>query len=355
MVDPRAEADKLAEQVALRVGGQLYDVWTSITISRSLDSLAGTFEFQLANRLRDQDAPLSIKAGDRCQVMIGGEVAMDGWVDRKGPTRSDSDAGISISGRDRTGDLADCSAIAKPGSWANMSIEAIANELTKPFGIKVTAKTSTGGRIPKFALQPSETVQAAIERLLRFRGLLMQPTATGDLEIITPETGAPATTLAIGVNIKSIEATHDHSERFSDYLVKGQSVGDDKKHGKTVSQVKGEAKDSAIKRYRPLMVVAEDQVDGASASSRAKFEAGVRAGKGVSAEIVVLGWRVTAGGKLWRPNVPVTVKAPAEDLPGNAMIITAATLSKDDQGTLAQLTVMPPGAWAQLADKGALK
>lgn len=355
MVDVVTETAKLAERVELAIGGRTFDVWSSVSITRSLDTLAGTFEFNLANRLRDSSAPLDIHAGDACQVRIAGETVIEGYVDSIGPTRASEEAGISIRGRDKTGDLADCAAVHKPGSWANASIEAIANDLTRPFGISVTAKVSTGARIPRFALQPSETVQAAIERLLRFRGLLMQPTASGNVEIITPDEGAPAATLEVGVNVLSVSATHDMSGRYSDYIVKGQAAGTDQKHGKTVSQIRGEAKDSEVGRYRPLLIVAEDQADGASAATRAAFEAGVRKGKSVSAEVDVLGWRATPGGRLWLPNLGVRLKAPAEQLPDAQMIVSAVTLRKDDGGTIASLTLMPPGAWAQLAEGGKAK
>jgi len=350
MVDVARETAKLAEKVELAIGGTTFDTWSSVSITRSLDSLAGAFDLSLANRLRDTTAPLAIRAGDACQLRIGGAVAIDGFVDRIGPSRSAEDAGITVSGRDRTGDLADCSAVHKPGSWSNVSIEQIANDLCKPFGISVTAKASTGARIPRFAIQQGETVQAAIERLLRFRGLLMQPTATGDLEIITPDDGAPVASLEIGVNLLSITATHDVSQRFSDYIVKGQAAGNDEKHGKTVSQIKGEARDGEVARYRPLLIVAEDQSDGASAGTRAKFEAGVRKGKSVTVDVEVLGWRTTPEGELWRPNLAVRLKAPAEQLADEQMIVTAVTLRKDDGGTIASLTLMPPGAWAQLAE-----
>ncbi|MEO7691294.1 MAG: phage baseplate assembly protein [Sphingomonas sp.] len=350
MVDPVAIAATLSEKVELSIEGTLYAGWQQVSVSRSLDSLSGNFELTLAAKATTGGADLAIKTGDRCKLLVGGATVINGWVDAVSHTIGDNDHSLSVRGRDRTADLADCSAIHKPGSWKNVKIETIASELTAPFGVSVTAKTSTGKAIPKFALQQGETVQAAIERLLRFRGLLMVANEDGDLEIITPDSGAPAATLELGVNIKAITATFDASQRFSEYLIKGQAAGDDHKNGKTVSQIKGNAGDAGVTRHRPLLIVAEEQGDGASLAVRAKFEAGVRAGKAVSAQISVAGWRVGAGGKLWAPNMAVRVKAATVKLASEQMLVTAVSFAKGDDGTTATLTVMPPGAWKQLAE-----
>jgi prophage tail gpP-like protein len=350
MADPAALADALDEKVELAIGGSLYAGWTEVSVTRALDTLSGTFSLTLAPRAATADGDFPINEGDKCRLLIGGEPVIDGWVDVVTPSVSGSDHGVTVTGRDRTADLADCSAIHKPGSWKNVKLEAIAAELTRPFGISVTAKASTGKAIVKFALQQGETVQAALERLLRFRGLLMVPTATGDLQIVTPDAGAPELVLEYGVNIKSASTAFDASQRFSQYLIKGQAPGNDHHHGKAVSQISSTASDPGITRYRPLLIVAEEQGDGASLAVRAKFEAGVRAGKGITATIEQLGWRVKPGGKLCAPNLRARVKCAAIKLADEAMLVSAVTLTKSDAGTTATLTLNPPGAWQQLAE-----
>ncbi|PTS90231.1 hypothetical protein DBR17_01675 [Sphingomonas sp. HMWF008] len=351
MVDAVAQAKLLQPRVELAIGGKLYAGWTSVSVTRSLDTVSGTFELALTEKAKADDAPFPILPGDPCTLLIDGATVINGFVDLVAPSIGADDHSIMVSGRDRTADLADCSAIHKPGSWRNTKIEAIAAELAKPFGVRVSAKVSTGAVIPKFALQPGESVQAAIERLLRFRGLLMVANAEGDLDIITPEDGAPVAVLQYGANLLTGSARHDHRERFSAYRIKGQAAGDDTKSGKTVSQLSGSATDPGVTRYRPLLIVAEEQGDGASLATRAKWEAGVRAGKSIAADITVLGWQTAPGGALWRPNMPVRVVAAPLQLADRTMLVTAVTLTKDDAGTIATLTVMPPEAWKQLAEK----
>ncbi len=349
MADVQSITDTLAERVELAIGGMLYAGWTSVEVSRAIDTITGDFSVALAWKAKADGAELAVRDGDRCQLRIAGAPVIDGWVDMVNPQASGQDRMIAISGRDRTADLVDCSAIHKPGSWQKAKLEAIAGDLTRPFGIAVTAKVSTGAAIPKFALQQGETVFAALERLARFKGLLLVAAAGGDLEIVEPAQDAPIATLEWGRNILTVSGTHDASQRFSDYVVKGQASGNDSKNGKTVAQIRGEAKDAGVKRYRPLLQVAEDQSDGASATTRAKWEAGVRAGRAVSIEIDVPGWRVRAGGELWRPNVRVRVKCPPAFVDDQVMLVSAVRLRKDDGGTIATLTCNPPEAYKQLA------
>lgn len=341
----------LTERVELAIGGKLYAGWTSVSITVSLDDISGSFSLTLASKDDAAGEVLAIAPDDRCQLKIGGETVIDGWVDAVTPTIGDGHS-IVVEGRDRTADLADCSAIHKPGSWSNAKLEAIATDLAKPFGISVTAKVSTGAAIRKFAIQQGETVAAAIDRLLRFRGLIAIASATGDLEITTPDSGAPVATLALGINIKEATGRQDHRERYSDYVVKGQAAGDDDRHGKTVSQIKGEAKDADVRRYRPLLIMAEEQSDGASLKTRAAFEAGMRAGRSKGLDVTVAGWRIAAGGLLWRPNIQVRVQCAPARFADDVLLLATVQFTKDDKGgTAARLTLAPRGAFAQLAEK----
>ena len=349
-----AEAQDVAEAVELSIGSRRYGGWSDVSVTRAIDQMAGSFALSLSWKDDAAGAPIAVAADDRCQLRIGGEIVIDGWVDAVSPSIDAGSHSIRVEGRDRSADLADCSAIHKPGSWSNARIEQIATEIASPFGVGVMAKAATGAPIRKFALQQGETVAAAIERLLRFRGLLAVPTATGDIEIITPDAGAPVATLALGINIKAASGRQDHRERYSDYIVKGQAAGDDERNGRTVAQVRGDAKDSGVRRYRPLLIMAEEQSDGGTALTRARFEAGVRAGRSRGAEIVVAGWRTAPGGALWAPNRRVRVQCAPIGMADEMLLIAAVTFSKSEgDGTTATLSLSPPEAFAQLPQKEA--
>src|SRR3546814_20540282 len=127
-------------------------------------------------------------SSDLCRVLLGGEVVIKGWIDSVAPSFSVENHAIRFTGRDRAADLVDCAAVHKPGSWSGRKLEQIATELVKPFGLKVTARASTGAAFKSFALQQSECVWEAIGRPRKFRGVLVQATADGQVGLTTPGT-----------------------------------------------------------------------------------------------------------------------------------------------------------------------
>lgn len=338
MADPRA---------SLTIGGKVYDGWTGVSVDRSIETLTGSFELEIAAREFTGAPRWPLRTGEACTVQLDGETVISGHIDSFDPDFDADGYSIRVAGRDRSADLVDCSAIAKPGSWTQRSIEAIAAELAKPFGITVTARTDTGAKVKRFALQQGETVFSAIERLARYRGLLAVTDAEGNVELIRPGTGAIVAELVEGVNILGGSASHDAKERFSDYIVKGQASGDDRANGKAVSAVKAEARDPAIGRYRPMLIVGEEQSTIAELRKRATWEATTRAGRSQSVTIPVPGWR-TPSGALWKPNVRVSVSSPLLHVEG-VMLVSGVRQSKEEgRGTVTDLTLMPPEAFSLL-------
>jgi prophage tail gpP-like protein len=340
-------AEAGADQVELTIGGRVFGGWKSISIESDLDTLADSFELGVTERWAGQPDRWAIEAGAAAKVLIGGEVVIDGYVDVLESQFADSSHSITVSGRSRAADLIDCSAIAKPGSWRNRKIEAIAAELAKPFGITVTAKASTGAALKAFALQPGETVADALGRMLQMRGLLAISNPRGEIEIVTPDSGVQVARIEQGKQPLQITGHHTVRDRFSTYIVKGQAAGDDEANGKTVAAVKAEAKDPAVTRYRPMMIIAEDQADSASADKRAKWEATVRAGRAQGVEIILPGWR-TADGKLWQRIDRVQLAAASAWIDDELMIV-GVTFSLDDGGRRTELRLIRKEAYSPLA------
>lgn len=353
-----AEADTFPRDVTLVVDGRVHTGWTGINIRRSLDAMTGSFNLSLTSRETTDAGLRFVRALAPCAVSCDGETLISGSVDRVSIALSGQDHSIEVAGRDRAADLVDCSAIAQPGSWKNTRLETIVGDLVKPFGVTVRFTAPSGPAIRRFALQQGETVQAAIERLCRFRALVAWSQPDGSLTIGNPAAGTPVGRLVEGEHFEELAIDHDVAERFSRYLVKGQSSGDDQASGKTVSQLNAQATDPAIDRYRPLIIIAEEQSDTAALGTRAQWEANVRAARAQTFRGTVPGWRDPAG-KLWRPDTQVQIVAPSLDV-DMVMLVVAAEMVRDDSGTRTLLELQRPEAWSQLpvpeaAETSALK
>lgn len=328
--------------VKLKVDGREYSGWKSLRVGRGIEQIAGTFELSVTERWAGQEQPWPILPGAECVLSINGHDLISGWVDDVVPSYDVTRHGIKVSGRDRTGGLVDCSAIHESGEWKDRTLLQIAKDLATPFGVTVTAEASVGAPFATASIQEGETAFETIERLARFRGVLLVSNGCGGLVITRTSTERIATGLVQGENILSASATLSHRDRYSRYIVKGQNSGSDFSTPAQNASVSAEATDPAISRYRPLVIVAEDQGDVTKLADRAKWEAGVRAGRSCRATITVQGR--SHGDGLWHPNRLVSVRDDFLRLDGD-MLITSVTFILDEKGSRTELELCRPEAF----------
>ena len=107
------------------------------------------------------------------------------------------DAYLATSGRDKAGDLIDCSAINAPGQWNNQKLEKIASAIAAPFGISVSAEVNTGEAFKKFSIEQGETAYEAIHRLCKLRAVLCISDRQGGLLLTAAGNSRAATALAM--------------------------------------------------------------------------------------------------------------------------------------------------------------
>lgn len=342
-------AEPVQDRVQLLVAGRLYEGWTEVEVVKGVRDLAGAFTLQW----RDRDAagrPLPpIRRGDACEVRIasedgGGETVISGFVDQ---ARAELDAdrrSLTVSGRDRAADLVDCSALHSPGRWRDRTLAQIAAELIAPFGLSVRVEGDAGPPFARFALQQGETVFEALERLVRFRGLMIKADRAGGVVLHRPGGRRAAFSLKEGVQPLRLSAVDDGADRFSLYVLKGQSAGSDALNGEAAAGPKAEARDPGVGRHRPLLVLAEAEATLANLAARAGWEANVRAAEGRSLEITVQGWRDPTGA-LWSADLVVAVEAPSVDVSGDWLIADVAFRLSEDEGSTTALSLSPPDAY----------
>ena len=330
------------ELVTLKVGGQLFEGWTTVNVAKGIRNPAGGFSLSYAERADADGAPLAIRTGEACEVLIGGETVITGWIDAASPEFDARSRKLKVEGRDRSADLVDCAALNSPGSWSNRTLIQIATDLVAPFGLTVASRADMGEAFRRFSLQQGETVWDALERLARFRGFLVVPTTAGQIEFITPGARRAGFTLR-QTDMLSASAEHDVRDRFSLYVVKGQSSGDDETNGRAAAGPKAEVNDPAIKRYRPTLIVAEEQATLASLRARAGWEASVRTAAGRRMQITVQGWRDPSGA-LWTADLVVPIEAPWLGVMGD-MLVADVEFDLSDNGSTTRLTLSPPDVY----------
>lgn len=329
----------------LTIGGQQYGGWKSIRVGLGIEQISGAFSLSLSERWPGQETGRPVRPGQACAVALDGETVITGHVDDVRPGYTAASHDVTIEGRDRAGDLVDCSVV-HSGEWRGRTLPQVAEAICKPFGIRVRTDIPHGPVFRAATAQPGETAFEALERAARMRGALLVSDGLGGLVITRASKQRIATALVRGGNILEAQAALSWRERHSRYIVIGDEPGDDWSTPEQNARPKGEVRDPVVDRYRPLVLLAEHPGGSQALAERARWEASVRMGRAARAEVTVQGWRHADG--LWRPNLLVPVQDDWLQLERD-MLIAGVTYLYDDRGSRTQLDLVRPEMFTGLA------
>lgn len=329
----------MTDRIELRVDTRIYGGWVSAQVTSSLETIAGGFTLSITERWPGQQVRRQVRPGMACAVTVNGTSVITGWIDDVAPAYDATSHAVTVRGRDTTGDLVDCSALAGAGRWMSANLLTIVGDLCAPFGIKVRSGLADALKtVAEFHLQLGETAFEAIERICRIYAVLPTSDGLGNLMLTRAGEGGTAAELRLGRDIKSGAGTLSDRDRHSRYIILGQSLGADATDPSLITGCHAESLDSAITRYRPLVILAEAATgDPAWYQRRADWERSCRAGKSRRYTVTVAG--CDANGALYAPNTLVRVEDDWLGLHG-PILIAGVTLTQSDQGQLAELSLV---------------
>jgi len=339
--------------IVLNIGGTNYSGWLSLDLTISMETLAGVFNLSLTDNIGRSNSPIkkspTIRPGDTCSVLLNGETVITGYIDKVTPMIDATTHTIIIQGRDKTGDLVDCSMTQPINQWKGLTADQIIERICSPFGIPVSTNVSVGDPFETFVVDQGSTCFEVIQKLCYMRQLLAISDGKGGLLLTTTGTDRANTSLVEGENIKAGQADYDYSQRFSSYLCKGQKQGVDLSNQIDNTGNFGEYDDPAITRYRPIMVIADGQASIADCTQRAKWQGAIARGKSRKLTITVNSWS-QANGSLWGINKIVPIKSVLLGVQDN-LLISACNFKLDENGEITVLTVTDPEAYTLNSSK----
>ncbi len=334
-----------AAGIVLKVNGADYGGWLGQSAGRSIEQVCGSFNLTMTDRWRIESVAPAIRPGDECQILVDGESVLLGYLDIVEPSYSATGHLLTAAGRDKTCDLVDCSAEVDAYEFMGAGLDVIAGRLCEKFSIGLVVETGLGEPFEKFVVQPGETAFQCIERAAKQRGVLCTTDGAGNLVLGSRGTKT-GDDLVEGVNILAARHPQDWRERYSVYKVNGQMPAFFDGLNDPFEAQFAEARDSNIRRYRPLVVNCECYADPGGAAARADFECCCRAGKANRMYITVRGWRQTSGA-LWVPNLLVTVRSPMLAPEGVNMIVAAVTWTVGSSGVVTELELARPDSFLE--------
>lgn len=210
-------------KVELYLNGAICTGWENVSITRSLEAMAGSFELGIA--LRPEDDVSVLKAGSAMQLKINGNTVITGYVDALRQNISGESKEISLSGRDKTADLVDCAVLHTSGQFKGQNLQQIAEVLCQPFNIQVVwqaTEPKSSEKIPVWQVEPGETVFDTLSKLARHKGVMVTSDVEGNLVFTDPSKDVVGE-LTLGDNLLTLELNDDWSQRFSLYRVLGDA------------------------------------------------------------------------------------------------------------------------------------
>ncbi len=346
----------MSDKIVLKVRGQEFRDWTSIFIEKSLFQMVGSFSLVAANILPgDVKKEWGIALEDECQVVINDQIIITGYIDDIPITYDKESHNIQLNGRDKTCDLVDCSFVIEgedqKNEWKDQKIIRIIEDLCNVFGIAVSVSAIVEERVNEklpnkttFKANEGDTVFDLIFKLCRMKAIL--PISYGDGRLHLVEGGFGDLDawddLELGRNIKSGMLTQSNRDRFSRYVLKGQSEKTTENTVEEASQIIAEYKDEVIPRYRPFVVLSEYKATNPLAKDRIKWEAVNRAGASRSVEYEVQGW-TQSNGVVWPLNALIKVKDKFFFDKDKTWLIAEINFTLDEeQGTVTRLLLVHP-------------
>lgn len=334
----------MIEDLFLKINDRLISGWTDVRVNRGIERLPSDFTVGMTERYPGEARIYAVRPGEPCEVSLGGDLVITGYVDRYMPSLEAGHHSATIMGRGKCEDLVDCAAIWKGGQFANADVLSIASKLANAYQIKVRSLSGNGLIVPQYNINWGSTVFEIIELLCRWSEMLVYDAPDGALVLSRVGSDRHSTGLVQGKNVQRASAVFSMDQRYSEYVVRqfGVDYYSDLGIG---TDILSSYRDPGVPRTRAHYIMIENGDNGTIAQQRGAWEAARRYGRGNQLRVEVDSWRDGAG-RLWEPNWLVDVDIP--DIRSDASsswVIASVCYVRDRQGSRAELVLMPPQAF----------
>lgn len=343
-----------ADDLTITSGDVAITGWTDIRVTRGIERLPSDFNVGMTELYPNELARLSIEPGAPCEVRLGDDPVVTGYIDHFVPSITANEHSIGISGRSKCADLIDCAAEWPGGQISNATVLGIAQRLASvygaringvPEGIRVSTDRDDLPILPQVNLMLGESAFEIIDRMARFSAVLAYDLADGSLFLARAGEKRAASGFTEGVNVQRAYIDFAADLIYSDYDVYIQSIDTFTDLGMEGNRIH-KAKDLNCKRHRRMVIISEGGGMGNEvAMARARWESARRNGRSRVVRVTADSWRDSSGA-LWEPNTLVPVSLPRLKFSSESMLITEVTFLKNAySGTTAELTLMDPSAF----------
>lgn len=345
-------------ELVLKIGGLTYSGFESVHIHRSMLEISGAFVATIENFFHN-DNVTPMKMGSGVILEINGVKVLDGWIDKLPTLYGSNYDRIEIHGRDKTGDLVDCSYDSQTNEWKNQSIRTLVTNLCLQHNITVnvdsTATTDALKIIETYKATEGFPISELIIELCRDLGILPLGVGDGALTLTKSSSLTSRDSIVLGENARTGRLVQSNENRFSSYKVKGYGVGDDNKSLSDYIECSGDFSDPVISRIRPKVLFAEGITNSSKCKDKAIFEARVRAGLSRAIIYEVPDW-VQSNSRPWEINKLVRVKDDYSFIDDTMLIVTLDFIyNEKGEGEITKIMVVDRNTFSSSQSPIAIK
>lgn len=342
------------------INGSVFNSIKDIKVTKSIDSIAGSFEFVTAvKNLTGGD----FKAYSPVFIMIDGTVVLSGYIDPQSTSYTRNTHSLTVGGFGNLVDLVDVSVNSNtqyvgPMTFLNFCKKVIADN---GLDFRVIDK-SDGVSFTKEEIASSETGASVFEFLDKYaklKGVLLSSDGESNLVIFN------STGINSGVSIINIEDADNNNiikagktdfkmrNRFSKIIVKSQggtdgwqslSFGD-----VSSADIQGEATDSDVSRNRVKVIISKTATDIDGCTKQAVWEVNKRRSDSVNYGVSVFG-HAAFNGEIWEPGMQVSVNDTYADIESNMLLKSVVYNWNKGTGTTSDLVFVANDAYKLQAE-----
>lgn len=219
--------------LSIEINGLQYIGFTDASISTSMLNVTGEFTLTATSLNKDT---YPIKRGDKCRVLLYNEPIITGFVNTITPSVDTKSNTISISGRDKTCDIDDCTLSGGIVLNAPISLIDITHKVLNELGITdiqvkcdVDLKPFQAGELVNCEI--GDTAFSFLNKYARKRQVLLTTDGSGNILYVRTGTNLSKTMntvlckskqLQFQPNIVTSSASYDDSKRFYKYVIHAQ-------------------------------------------------------------------------------------------------------------------------------------
>lgn len=313
------------DQTAIIIDGTRIEQFSNESVLLTIDNVGNGFSFNVpffpdTKEYRDLFRPFKYQD---IQLYIGGNLMINGTVEKISPTLTETSNSVNVQGRSKTGVLVDCNFEKDENlEFQKAALDEIADTVVSKYGIETSFPDGAGAIFEKAG--PSSLISTVfnfLQNLSRQRSLLMSQTPDGKLLFRRAKTsGIPVAELIEGQQgVLVSTADYDGTKRFSKYDVFGQEPGKNDNFAQLLASISKkpaevdvsgqDITDPSIFAIRPKSIQANDTNQG-NIESAASWSLTSDIAASINIPLGYEGW-LRPDGQLWVEDELVLVHAPS--------------------------------------------